>query len=190
MFTNAVANQTSMQITVLQGERELAKDNWELGRFELAFQPVPKGVARVGVQFEIDADGILQVLARDTKGGKEVKVELKSAVDVSDEAVEKMIAESLDNAFADMSERLWTEMVLKSNELIPAVRSAMTLVGDQISAEENQIVNDLVAEVETALENHDPARLKEANKKLDEGTQHLATLLIDRAMADAARRKR
>src|SRR6201981_1828912 len=100
MFTNAVRNQTSMQITVLQGERELAKDNWELGRFELAFEPVPKGVARVGVQFEIDADGILHVLARDTKSGREQTVELSSAVDVADEAVEKMIAESLDNAFA------------------------------------------------------------------------------------------
>ncbi len=158
MFTNAVANQKSMQIRVLQGERELAKDNWELGRFQLAFQPVPKGVARVGVLFEIDADGILHVLARDTQSGVEEKVELSSAVDVSDEAVEKMIAESLDNAFADMSERLWTEMVLKSNELIPAV--------------------------------HDPQRLKKANAALDDGTQNLATVLIDRAMADAARRKR
>src|SRR5246500_2877079 len=67
MFTNAVANQTSMQIVVLQGERELAKDNWELGRFDLQFEPVAKGLARVGVQFEIDSDGILHVLARDTR---------------------------------------------------------------------------------------------------------------------------
>jgi molecular chaperone DnaK len=190
MFTNAVANQKSMQIRVLQGERELAKDNWELGRFQLAFQPVPKGVARVGVQFEIDADGILHVLARDTQSGVEEKVELSSAVDVSDEAVEKMIAESLDNAFADMSERLWTEMVLKSNELIPAVRSALTMVGDQIGPDENQKILKLVGEVQAALEAHDPQRLKKANAALDDGTQNLATVLIDRAMADAARRKR
>jgi molecular chaperone DnaK len=190
MFTNAVPNQTSMQITVLQGERELAKDNWELGRFQLAFQPVPKGLARVGVQFEIDADGILHVLARDTQSGSEETVELSSAVDVSDEAVEKMIAESLDNAFSDMSERLWTEMVLKSNELIPAVRSALTLVGDQIGPDENQKIITLVAGVEAALETHEPQRLKKANAELDEGTQHLATLLIDRAMAEAARRKK
>jgi molecular chaperone DnaK len=190
MFTNAVANQKSMQIRVLQGERELAKDNWELGRFQLAFQPVPKGVARVGVQFEIDADGILHVLARDTQSGVEEKVELSSAVDVSDEAVEKMIAESLDNAFADMSERLWTEMVLKSNELIPAVRSALTMVEDQIGPDENQKILKLVGEVQAALEAHDPQRLKKANAALDDGTQNLATVLIDRAMADAARRKR
>jgi len=189
MFTNAVRNQTSMQITVLQGERELAKDNWELGKFEVAFEPVPKGVARVGVQFEIDADGILHVLARDTKSGREQTVELSSAVDVADEAVEKMIAESLDNAFADMSERLWTEMVLKSNELLPAVRSALTLVGDQIDPDEIKKIAKLVAEVEAALEAHSPPRLKKANTELDEGTQHLATLLIDRAMAEAAKRK-
>jgi molecular chaperone DnaK len=189
MFTNAVADQRSMRIKVLQGERELAKDNWELGSFELEFAPVPKGVARVGVQFEIDADGILHVLARDTKSGGEKLLDLSSAVDVSDEAVEKMIAESLDHAFADMAERIWTEAALKSNELIPAVRSALTLVGDKLSDAERLEIEALVREVEAALESHDHQRLKQANSALDEGTQHLATFLIDRAMAEAAKRK-
>jgi molecular chaperone DnaK len=190
MFTNAVTNQAAMQIVVLQGERELAKDNWELGRFDLEFEPVSKGLARVGVQFEIDADGILHVLARDTRTGREKVIELSSAVDVSDEAVEKMIAESLDHAFEDMTERLWTEAVLKSNELLPAVRSALTLVGDQIEPDGQKKINALVHEVEAAVKSHDPSRLKKANVELDEGTQHLATLLIDRAMAEAAKRKR
>jgi molecular chaperone DnaK len=190
MFTNAVANQTSMQIVVLQGERELAKDNWELGRFDLQFEPVAKGLARVGVQFEIDPNGILHVLARDTRTGREKVVELSSAVDVSDEAVEKMIAESLDHAFEDMAERVWTEAVLKSNELLPAVRSALTLVGDQIESDDQQKIDALVREVEAALKTRDPQRLKKANAELDEGTQHLATLLIDRAMAEAAKRKK
>jgi molecular chaperone DnaK len=190
LFTNAVANQTSMQITVLQGERELAKDNWELGHFELQFEPVAKGLARVGVQFEIDANGILHVLARDTRTGREKVVALSSAVDVADEAVEKMIAESLDHAFEDMSERIWTEAVLKSNELLPAVRSALTLVGDQIESGDRQKINALVHEVEASLKSHDPHRLKKANSELDDGTQQLATLLIDRAMAEAAKRKK
>ena len=190
MFTNVVTNQTSMQIVVLQGERELAKDNWELGRFNIEFEPVLKGIARVGVQFEIDADGILHVLARDTRTGREKVVEVSSAVDVSDDAVEKMIAESLDHAFEDMSERVWTEAMLKSNELLPAVRSALTLVGDQISPEDRQKIEGLVLEVETALKSHDSHRLKKVNAELDEGTQHLATLLIDRAMTEAARRKK
>jgi molecular chaperone DnaK len=190
MFTNAVTNQTEMQIVVLQGERELAKDNWELGRFDLEFEPVAKGLARIGVQFEIDSDGILHVLARDTRTGRERVIELSSAVDVSDEAVEKMIAESLDHAFDDMAERLLTEAVLKSNELLPAVRSALTLVGDQIEPDDQVKINALVHAVETALKSRDPHRLKKANAELDEGTQHLATLLIDRAMAEAAKRKR
>jgi molecular chaperone DnaK len=190
MFTNAVTNQMAMQIVVLQGERELAKDNWELGRFELEFEPVAKGIARVGVQFEIDSNGILHVLARDIQTGREKVVDLHSAVDVADEAVEKMIAESLDHAFDDMAERLWAETVLKSNELLPAVRSALTLVGDQIEPDEQRKINALVQEVETALKSRDARRLKQANTDLDEGTQQLATLLIDRAMAEAAKRKR
>ncbi|HXL25222.1 MAG TPA: molecular chaperone DnaK [Chthoniobacterales bacterium] len=189
MFTNAVANQRSMRIKVLQGERELAKDNWELGSFELEFAPVPKGVARVGVQFEIDSDGILHVLARDTQSGGEKLLDLSSAVDVSDEAVEKMIAESLDHAFEDMAERVWTEAALKSNELLPAVRSALTLVGDKLSDAERLEIDGLVREVEAALESHDHQRLRQANSALDQGTQHLATFLIDRAMAEAAKRK-
>jgi len=189
MFTNAVANQRSMRIKVLQGERELAKDNWELGSFELDFAPVPKGVARVGVQFEIDSDGILHVLARDTQSGGEKLLDLSSAVDVSDEAVEKMIAESLDHAFEDMAERVWTEAALKSNELLPAVGSALTLVGDKLSDAERLEIDALVREVEAALESHDHQRLRQANSALDQGTQHLATFLIDRAMAEAAKRK-
>lgn len=190
MFTNAVAYQRTMQIKVLQGERELAKDNWELGSFELEFEPVPKGVARVGVQFEIDADGILQVLARDTLSGTEKVIELRSAVDVSDEAVEKMIAESLDHAFDDMSERLWTETTLKSNELLPAVQSALTLAGEQLSESDRERINRLARQVKEALKDHDLQKLKKANSDLDEGTQQLATLLIDRAMAEAAKRKK
>ena len=190
MFTNAVANQTSMQITVLQGERELAKDNWEIGKFELEFDQVPKGMARVGVQFEIDANGILHVLARDTKSGRERVMDLTSAVDVSDEAVEKMIAESLDSAFEDMTERVWTETVLKSNELLPAVTSALTLLGGQLEEGERRNIEELAAAVETALKSQDVHRLKEANAKLDEGTQHLATLLIDRAMTEARTRSK
>src|SRR5207248_8771541 len=80
MFTTAVHNQRAMAIKVLQGEREMARDNWPLGQFEIEFEPASKGVPRVGVQFEIDANGILHVLARDTKTGAEKIVEINSAV--------------------------------------------------------------------------------------------------------------
>src|SRR5204862_4197712 len=97
MFTTAVDNQRSMLIHVLQGERERAKDNWSLGKFALEFESARRGVPRVGVQFEIDANGILKVLARDTRTGQEKVVEMKSAVDVDDSAVQKMVEESVEH---------------------------------------------------------------------------------------------
>ena len=145
MFTTAVNNQRSMSISVLQGEREMARDNWPLGQFEIEFQPAPKGVARVGVQFEIDANGILHVLARDTKTGAEKTVEINSAVDVSDEAVEAMISESLDHAFDDMSERVWTEAKLKAEEMLGAVEAAFAQVGDSIDPAEREKIQAAAA---------------------------------------------
>ena len=129
MFTNAVAGQRGVRIHVVQGEREKAADNWTLGAFELPFAAGARGSARVGVQFEIDADGILHVLARDTKTGEERVVEMRSAVDVSDEQVEQMIAESVEHAFEDLHARLLVETRLKSREMLPAVRHALDLAG-------------------------------------------------------------
>ncbi len=182
MFTNAVAGQAAMQITVLQGERELARDNWRLGEFELAFERAPKGHARVGVQFQIDANGILHVLARDTKTGAQKTVAMTSAVDVSDEAVEKMLEESLEHAFEDMSDRVFVEAKLKSDELLPAVRQALAQAGAELTADERTLITQRVAEVEAALATGAGQPLKRANTALDEATQRLATLLIERAM--------
>lgn len=187
MFTNAVAGQQSMLLKVLQGEREIAKDNWPLGEFTLDFERAPKGQARVGVQFEIDANGILHVLARDTKTGAEKIVQVSSAIDVSDEAVEKMLEESLEHAFEDMSDRVFTEAKLKSDELLPAVRAALQKVGDQLTEEERTQIASATAEVEAALGAGEPHRLKRANAALDEATQRLATLLIEQAMKGSGR---
>ena len=185
MFTTAVNQQRSMKIKVLQGERELAADNWTLGEFELDFPPAPKGVARVGVQFEIDADGILHVLARDTQTGHEKTVALTSAVDVSDEAVEAMIGNSLEHAFEDMSERVWTETRLKSEEMLAAVEQAFRLAGAQIAPNEKSRIEEKVAAVRTALQTHEAPKLKAANAALDDATQELAALIVEQAMAQS-----
>ena len=124
LFTTAMDFQQNMLIHVLQGERERAKDNWSLGKFTLDFEPAPRGVPRVGVQFEIDANGILHVLARDTKTGQEKIVEMKSAVDVDDSAVQKMVEESVEHAFDDLAARRWVEAKLKANETLTATRKA------------------------------------------------------------------
>jgi molecular chaperone DnaK len=183
MFTTAVHNQRSMLIKVLQGEREMARDNWMLGQLEIEFEPAPKGVPRVGVQFEIDANGILHVLARDIKTGKDKEIEMKSAVDVSDEAVESMLTESLDHAFADVSERIWTETKLKSEEMLAAVESALSLAGDQIDESEKNRILELASAVRDAINSRETQKLKMANEVLDSATQHLAAVIVEKAMS-------
>jgi molecular chaperone DnaK len=189
MFTTAINDQKSMLIHVLQGERELAKDNWSLGKFELEFEPAPKGVPRIGVQFEIDANGILHVLARDTKTNKEKVVEIKSAVDVSDEAVEKMIEESVENAFDDLNARKWIEARRKATDLMKATRDALTAVGSKLPEIDKQSVHQSMGAVEKALFTENPEskmgdlnQLQKAIADLDEKTQDLATLIIESLM--------
>ena len=186
MFTTAVNQQRAMKIKVLQGEREMAADNWTLGEFEIEFQPAPKGVARVGVQFEIDPDGILHVLARDTKTGVEKIVDLTSAVDVSDEAVEAMVGDSLEHAFEDMSERIWTETRLKAEEMLAAVEQALPLAGDRLAVEERDRIEKIANDVRAAMQTHETTRLKTANAALDDATQELAALIVEQAMAGSA----
>ena len=183
MFTTAVDNQRSMIIKVLQGEREMARDNWPLGQFEIEFEPAPKGVPRVGVQFEIDANGILQVLARDIKTGREQVVEISSAVDVSDEAVEAMLADSLDHAFEDVNERVWVENKMKSEEMLAAMDKALGLVGDRVSAGEREILDGCAARVREALRSSDRQALKRANDELDAATQGLAAMVVESLIA-------
>src|SRR5438445_3182396 len=125
MFTTAVDQQREVLIHVLQGERERARDNWSLGRFTLDFEPAPRGVPRVGVQFEIDANGILHVLARDVRTNHQRVMEMKSAVDVDDAAVQKMVEESVEHAFEDLAARRWIEGKLKADALITATRKAL-----------------------------------------------------------------
>jgi molecular chaperone DnaK len=135
LFTTAMDNQRNMLIHVLQGERERAKDNWSLGKFTIDFEAAPRGVPRVGVQFEIDANGILHVLARDTKTGKEKIVEMKSAVDVDDSAVQKMVEESVEHAFDDLAARRWIEAKLKANETLTATKKAIADFGAEIESD-------------------------------------------------------
>lgn len=182
MFTNAVAGQSGMTITVLQGEREMAADNWKLGSLDIPFPPSPKGAARVGVQFSLDADGILEVLARDTAAGTEKIVEIRSAVEVSDEAVEAMLAGSLEHAFEDMDARIFTEARLKAEEMLPAVEAALAQLGSELPEAEIAEIHKQTAEVTAALATKETSRLKQALSALDQATQTLATRLMERAM--------
>jgi molecular chaperone DnaK len=196
MFTTAVDNQRSMLIHVLQGERERARDNWSLGKFEIEFEPAPKGVPRVGVQFEIDANGILHALARDVKTGKQKVVEMKSAVDVDDAEVQKMVEESVEHAFDDLKFRQWTEAKRAAADNMGATRKTMTEYAADLDPEYKKQIEDVLLEIEKVLETEeprtktgDPRKLKEANLKLDEVTKSLADFAMDKAM-EAMLRKR
>jgi molecular chaperone DnaK len=196
LFTTAVDQQRDMLIHVLQGERERAKDNWSLGRFTLEFEPAPRGVARVGVQFEIDANGILHVLARDTRTGREKIVAMKSAVDVADAAVQRMVEESVEHAFEDLAARRWIEAKLKANDLVAATRKGLANAASELSeANRAQIeaalkgVEAVLAGEKRASKTGDTKQLQAACAALDEATRPLADLLMDRAMEALLRQR-
>jgi molecular chaperone DnaK len=196
LFTTAVDHQRSMLIHVLQGERERAKDNWSLGRFTLEFEPAPRGVPRVGVQFEIDANGILHVLARDVKTGREKIVEMKSAVDVDDTAVQQMVEESVEHAFTDLASRRWVEAKLRATETLVATRKALTDCAGEMAVDYRAEIEAAARQVESVLVTEkletgsgDLKQLQAALAALDEITRPLAETLMDRAM-EAMLRKR
>ena len=196
MFTTAMDSQRDILIHVLQGERERVKDNWTLGKFTLEFEAAPRGVPRVGVQFEIDANGILQVLARDIKTGKQKIVAMKSAVDVDDAAVQQMVEESVEHAFEDLAARRWVEAKLKAGALISATRKGLAdcageLDGDYAAQVERalQKVESAAAAENTETNIGDPKQLQSACAELDEATKPLADLLMEKA-TDALLRKR
>ena len=196
VFTTAVDYQKDMLIHVLQGERERAKDNWSLGKFTIDFERAPKGVPRVGVQFEIDANGILHVLARDIRTGKQVIVEMKSAVDVSDAEVQKMVEESVEHAWDDLKARQWVEAKLKADETLSATKKGLADCAAELDSEYKAKVETVMREVEQLVASEDaatkigdPNKLKAAVASLDEATKPLADLLMDKAM-EAMLRKR
>jgi len=172
MFTNAVGGQSSMLIKVLQGERELAGTT---GRSASSSSPRarPKGQARVGVQFEIDANGILHVLARDTRTGAE-----RSCHEQRDRrerrSVEKMLAESLEHAFEDVNDRIFRRGQDEAEELLPAVRKALEQVGDGLHTAERERIAAGVAEVRASHRGWRRAAAQTGNAALDEATQTLA----------------
>ncbi|RYD38878.1 MAG: molecular chaperone DnaK, partial [Verrucomicrobiaceae bacterium] len=184
MFTNAADGQTAMKVRVLQGEREMARDNWELGSFDVEFSPSPKGQARVGVQFRIDENGILEALARDVSTGKDTVIRIDSAaVDVDDSAVESMVSESVEHAFEDMAERIFTEAKMKALELLPAVEAVL---GQGLALEDERgEIEAASAAVRAALEAGAANPLKSAVQRLDTATEALAARLVEQAM-DAA----
>lgn len=189
VFTTAVDFQRNMLIHVLQGERDRAADNWSIGKFSIEFEPAPRGVPRVGVQFEIDANGILHVLARDINTGKEQTVEITSAVNVDDEAVQKMVEDSVEHAFEDLNLRRWVEARMKARDTASATKKAVSELREVLSEELLDSVNHAIAKLEDALATENPQTgmgdlqaLRTAHENLDQVTQPLADQMMDHLM--------
>jgi molecular chaperone DnaK len=187
-FTTVADYQKDVLIHVLQGARERVPDNWSLGRFTLEFEPQPKGMAKVGVQFEIDADGILNVLARDIKTGNEKVVEMRSAVDVDDADVQQMIEESVEHAFDDIEERRWIEAKLRLEQTTTATLKGLEAYGSDLPEDQHREIEIVLTEAKGLLSKKEKggaltaASLKEFNSKLDSVTKPLADLMMDKVM--------
>jgi molecular chaperone DnaK len=143
----------------------------------------------VGVQFEIDANGILRVLARDIQTGREKTVDLRSAVDVDDAAVQKMVEESVEHAFTDLAVRRWIEARLKASETLVATKNALTVCSGDMSTDYRDQIESTVRQVEVALATENPetgagdlSQLQASVAALDEVTRPLAEKLMDQAM--------
>ena len=197
-FTTAVDGQREMLIHLLQGEREKSKDNWSLGRFTLSFEKAPRGVPRVGVQFEIDVNGVLHVLARDIKTGQERLERVQSAVDVDDADVQQMVEESVEHAFDDLAARRWIENRLKAKEILVATRQGVSLCKDELSDEYLAELQEAINEMATCLgpdPDEDPdyvgdwQRLKVLVKSMDELTADLAELQMQIVMEEMLKQK-
>jgi molecular chaperone DnaK len=174
-FSTAENNQTAVTVHVLQGEREVAAANKSLGRFDLSdIPPAQRGVPQIEVTFDIDANGILNVSAKDKATGKEQKIVIKASSGLSDEEVEKMIKDA--EAHAD-EDRLHVQMVETRNQaeaMINATEKSLTDLGDQVEAEDKTNIETAIAALKTALEGTDKDDITSKTEALTEASGKLA----------------
>ncbi|MBI5755596.1 MAG: molecular chaperone DnaK [Nitrospirae bacterium] len=180
LFTTAVDNQQAVTIHVLQGERQMSADNWSLGTFLLEdIEPAPAGVPRIGVQFTIDADGILHVLARDVNTGREKLVQMKSTLDVSKDAVEEMVRESIEHGKEDTAKKELYDARLEADKVLSATKKAMDKCGRLLEQEERAAIDKARSDLEEAIERNDAAGIKDFTVNLNKATERLASLLLE-----------
>ncbi len=187
VFTTAVDGQRNVLIHVLQGERELVKDCRSLARFDLKdLDPLPAGMARIEVRFLIDANGILNVTARDMRTGREQSVEVKPSYGLTDEQVEAMIRDSIDRAEEDITERQTREARLEADRLLAAVEKARdNPAWHALSAEERTAIDQALNELLMVYHAADHLLIRAHIDKLNQATLHLAETMMNTAVATA-----
>jgi chaperone protein DnaK len=191
LFTTSVDGQTVVDMHVLQGERELAKDNRSLARFELSgIDPMPAGMPRIEVTFLIDANGILQVNARELRTGKAASIEVKPSYGLTDAEVERMIEESFVHAEEDVASRLLIEARNEADTVIRATERALGQGSGLIGEDEAVRIKEALAALKAARDGNDRNAIREATERLNQATLHLAEILMDSALKEALTAKR
>jgi molecular chaperone DnaK len=186
MYTTGVDNQTGIDIHVLQGERELAKDCRSLARFVLKVPPASAGLPRIEVKFLIDANGILQVAAKDTRTGEQHSVEVQPSYGINDTEIERMLEDSIEYAEQDFAERQVIEARTESEAILSATQKA--LASPQVtglSAEERAAVEHSVSALKESVTGADYKLIRKRVDELNHATAHLAELVMNSAVSTA-----
>jgi len=178
VFSTADDNQTAVTIHVVQGERKQASQNKSLGRFDLAdIPPSPRGMPQIEVSFDIDANGILNVSAKDKGTGKQQSIVIKANSGLSDKEIEQMVRDAEANAEAD---KKFEEMVTTRNQaegLVHAVRKTLQEAGDKASADEKSAIEAALKDVEAAVKGDSKEAIEAATKKLSDASAKLSEKL-------------
>lgn len=185
-FSTAADNQPSVDIHVLQGEREMAADNKTLGRFQLTdIPPAPRGVPQIEVTFDIDANGIVNVRAKDLGTNKEQSITITSSSGLSEEDIEQMVKDAEENAEADKQRKEEVEVRNEADQLVFTTEKTLNDLGENVSEEEKQQAEDAKEKVKTALEGEDIEAIRTAKDELQEIVQQLTTKMYEQAAQQA-----
>jgi len=186
LYTTGVDNQTGIDIHVLQGERELAKDCRSLARFTLKVSPAPAGWPRIEVKFLIDANGILQVGAKDTRTGEQHSIEVQPSYGISGNEIERMLEESIEYAEQDFAERQLIEARTEAETILNATSKALANPqSGTLSGEERARIDVSLAALKDAMGGEDYRLIRKRIDELNHATEHLAELLMNTAVSAA-----
>ena len=182
VFSTAADNQPAVDIHVLQGERPMASDNKTLGRFQLTnIPPAPRGVPQIEVTFDIDANGIVNVKAKDLGTGKEQAITITASTNLSDEEIEKMRKEAEENKDADEKKKALADARNEADQMIFTTEKAIKDLGDKVDAKDKETAEKLVADLKKELEGEDVDKIKDATSKLQEEAMKLGAKVYEEA---------
>jgi molecular chaperone DnaK len=187
VFSTAEDNQPSVEIHVLQGEREMAQYNKSLGKFQLTgIPPAPRGIPQIEVAFDIDANGILNVSAKDLGTGKEQKIEIKAGSGLSDEEIKNMVSDAESHAEEDRRARELAEARNNGENAAYQAERQLTELGDQVDAESKSRIEEAIKEVRDVLESDDPATINARAEALQTAFHAVSESMYQRAQEQAA----